>query len=127
MLFNEALFFIHNNKPMQSKSCIDKLMESELEETCAVELLITKAESELLSGKYKESLKTVTAVLRNSLENIGEQKRNKLMKIRAEVLFNIGDFEHALLIYYKSRSTRCHKNIPFAKSWQQFFPSSKST
>ena len=104
MLFNEALYFIHNNKPQQSKYCIDKLLESEIEDKCAVDLLLTKAESELLSGKYKESLKTVSAVMRNSPQVIGDQKMNKLMKIRAEVLFNIGDFEHALLVYYKSRS-----------------------
>ena len=102
VLYHEALFYKNKKKLKQSEKCVDKILEV-AEDDKNFEIMLTKADIAFQSGNYKEALKLVDKLSKSEITK--KINHAKVLKLKAEILFNIGDFEHALILYY-SRGKR---------------------
>ena len=66
------------------------------------ELMLTRAELAFQSGKFKESLKIIDKLPKT---NVAEHA--KVLKLKAEIFFSLGEFEHALLLYHTKGTLAC--------------------
>ena len=103
VLYYEALFYKNKKKLKLSEKCVEKVMDLSEDDNMNFEIMLTRADIAFQSGKYKEALKTI-----EKLSKITAVKHSKVLKLKAEILFNIGDFEHALLLYYNKGIFNVH-------------------
>ena len=95
VLYYEALFYKNKKKLKLSEKCVEKVLDFSEDDNLNFEMMLTRADVAFQSGKYKEALK-----ITDKLSKTTKVKHAKVLKLKAEILFNIGDFEHALLLYY---------------------------
>ena len=93
MLHNEAIHHLKMGKMKQATNCL--LRAQDMLDTEDIPMLTTLAMIELKTGNYPQALKTSGAIIRNEKTNL------KAIFVRAEALFNLCDFEHALVLYHK--------------------------
>ena len=93
MLHNEAIHHLKMGKMKQATNCLERAQN--MLDTEDMPILTTLAEVELKKGNYPKALKTSGAIIRNEKTNL------KAILVRAEALFNLCDFEHALVLYHK--------------------------
>ena len=97
MLHNEAIHHLKMGKLKQATDCVERAQD--MLDTEDMTILTTLAEIELKKGNYPQALKTSGAIIRNEKTNL------KAIFVRAEALFNLCDFEHALVLYHKGKRT----------------------
>ena len=91
MLHKEAIYHLMKGKTKQATSCIEKA--EELLDTPDYNILTTQTEIEMKKGNYLSALKISGNILVKQKNNL------KAIFLRAESLFNLCDFEHALVLY----------------------------
>ena len=95
MLHKEAMHHLTKKKIMEATTCVEKALD--LLEGPDFQILTTQAEIELKRGNYPAALKTSGAILVNEKSNL------RAIFVRAEALFNLCDFEHALVLYHRGK------------------------
>ena len=91
----EAIFQIKKKKMEKAMGTL--AIAEQLSETLNFDILTTKAKTFLAMGDYRAALRTAETILctkKNSLAAI---------KVKADSLFNLCDFEHSLVTYYKGK------------------------
>ena len=92
----EALYHLKKNNVFHALECATKAQD--LAEKTDYDILTTQATLEFQKGEYRAALKTCGTVLKQ------KNKQNwKAIYVKAECLFNLCDFEHALIMYHKGR------------------------
>ena len=94
MLHHEALYHLKMRRLKQATDCAEKAQEM-LQTDEDTHILTTLAEIEMKKGNYQKALKTSGTILRMEKSNL------RAIFVRAEALFNMCDFEHALVLYHK--------------------------
>ena len=95
VLYYEYLFYNNKKKLKLSDICVEKVLDLSEDDDLNIEIMLTRADIAFQSWKYKEALKTI-----DKLSKITVVKHAKVLILKAEILFNVGDFENALLLYY---------------------------
>ena len=94
ILHKEAIHHLKKKNMEQATNCVEKAQD--MLESVDYSILTTQAELELQKGNYRVALKTSGIVL-------SEEKRNrKATFVKAVALFNLCNFEHALVLYHKA-------------------------
>ena len=104
MLHNEAVYHLKMGNMKQATDCVERAQGMLLEKG-DMQILTTLAEIELKKGDYPKALKTSGTIMRTEKTNL------KAIFVRAEALFNMCDFEHALMLYHKGKKNTTHMII----------------
>jgi hypothetical protein len=96
LLRREAFFHFKKKNFVHALECATRAQD-QTEET-DFDILILQAELELVTRDFKSALKTAGTVLRE------RKKSRKAIFIKAECLYNLCQFEHALIMYHKGKS-----------------------
>lgn len=93
LLFREAFYHFKKKRFGHALQCATRAQE--LSEETDLDILTLQAELEVQTGDYQAALKSAGTILR-------ENKNNwKALFIKAECLYNLCEFEHALIMYYR--------------------------
>ena len=86
------------NKIEKMETAMGSLFVAEkMSETLNFDVLITKAEALLTLGDYRAALRAAETILCTRKQSI------EAMRVKADSLFNLCDFEHALVTYYRGK------------------------
>ena len=96
LLRREAFYHFKKKNFIHALECATRAQD-QTEET-DFDILILQAELELHTGDFKSALKTAGTVLRE------RKKSRKAIFIKAECLYNLCQFEHALIMYHKGKN-----------------------
>ena len=94
MLHHEALHHLKMKKLKQATVCAEKAQKM-VQTDEDTHILTTLAEIEMKKGNYQKALKISGTILRMDKSNL------RAIFVRAEALFNMCDFERALVLYHK--------------------------
>ena len=83
-------------------------MAEQMAESLDFDVLMTKAEALLSMGEYRAALRTAETILCTKKQSL------TAMRVKADSLFNLCDFEHALVMYHKGRNL-APRNSQFEK------------
>ena len=106
-LHREAIYHSKKGNLVHAKACVVKA-QTMAEET-DFEVLTTQAEIEFLLGEFSDAYKTAGRVVTRSNTN-----KWKAMLIKADCLFNMCDFEHALIVYHRGKIIKIYFNKQFS-------------
>jgi tetratricopeptide (TPR) repeat protein len=95
MFHTEARFQLKMKKMEKAMGSI--CVAEKMSETLDFDLLTTKAEAHLSMGDYRSALRTAETILCTKKQSI------RAIRVKADSMFNLCDFEHALVTYYKGK------------------------
>ena len=95
LFHREAFYHFKKKNFIDALQCAEKAQD--LTEETDLDVLTLQAELELQTGDYQSALKSAGTIL--------VQRKNswKAIYIRAECLYNMCEFEHALIMYHKGK------------------------
>ena len=95
LFHREALYHFKKKNFAHALECAARAQD--LLEEVDYDILTTQADLEFQNGNYNNALKIAGTVLRE------KKKSWKAIYIKAECLYNLCEFEHALIMYHKGR------------------------
>ena len=87
---------LRNNKPVQAMTYVEKALKLD---PSLVDVLELKCQCYLSMNRYKEALVAANRIL----IELREYDNSKALAVKADALYNMGDFEHALVNFYKAK------------------------
>ena len=98
ILMEQSMHDLRNHRPVQAMTYVDKALRMD---PSLVEVLELKCQCYMSMNRYQDALDAADQIL----IDLRECHNSKALAVKADALYNMGDFEHALMNFYKALRT----------------------
>ena len=98
ILMEQSMHDLRNHRPVQAMTYVDKALKMD---QSLIEVLELKCQCYMSMNRYQDALDAADKIL----IELREGHNSKALAVKADAMYNMGDFEHALMNFYKALRT----------------------